>query len=112
MSAARSGALSAACIIRYLWWRKASWCGSPRGHLRRRRRHPRGSPTFGRHAGAVLGADNWHQLWVPIGFVHGHGTLEDDTEVQDKSPMITARRTEHGIDRNDPALMIPRLVPP
>ena len=66
----------------------------------------RGSPAFGRHAAAVLTADNWYQLWIPPGFAHGYCTLEEDTEVQYKATDFYSPAHDRGIAWHDPALMI------
>ena len=52
----------------------------------------RGSPTYGRHYGLVLSANDWVQLLVPKGFLHGFLTLEDDTvTLRDRDTMAQER---------------------
>jgi dTDP-4-dehydrorhamnose 3,5-epimerase len=66
-----------------------------------------GSPTYGVHAGVVLSAENWQQLWVPAGLLHGYCTLEPDTEVIYKVTAPWDRQAERGVAWNDPELNIP-----
>lgn len=66
-----------------------------------------GSPTYGRHVGAVLGAENWAQLWIPGGFLHGFCTLEPETEVIYKVTADWNRAAERGVVWNDPDLALP-----
>jgi dTDP-4-dehydrorhamnose 3,5-epimerase len=80
----------------------------------------RGSPTFGRWAGAELTADNHRQMWVPPGFAHGFVALEDNTHFLYKTTDVYARDCERAIRWDDPAIAIawplpagvaPRLAP-
>ena len=66
----------------------------------------RDSPTYGQQAGAVLSAENWCQLWVPAGFLHGYCTLTEDTEVIYKVTAPWDPMAERGVIWNDPDLMV------
>ena len=71
----------------------------------------RGSPTYGRHASAVLSAEAWNQILVPVGFAHGFMTLEPDTEVVYKVSGYYAPDHDEGLAWNDPVLGIRWPIP-
>lgn len=65
-----------------------------------------GSPTFGQWVGAEISADNWTQIWVPVGFLHAYCTLTDETEVIYKVTAPYDKPTERGVIWNDPDIAI------
>ena len=66
----------------------------------------RSSPTFGKWVGALLSAENKHQLWVPEGFAHGFVVLSETAEFLYKTTNYYAPAHERCIVWNDPQLAI------
>jgi dTDP-4-dehydrorhamnose 3,5-epimerase len=65
-----------------------------------------GAPSYGRHVSAVISAEEWNQILVPVGFAHGFMTLEPDTEVIYKVSGVYSPANDAGILWNDPDLGI------
>ena len=72
----------------------------------------RDSPTYKQHVSWVISAEDWNQIFVPVGFAHGFCTLEPDTEVLYKVSALYAPDHEGGIQWNDPDLGIDWPVDP
>lgn len=65
-----------------------------------------GSSTFGQHVSTVISAEEWNQIYIPIGFAHGLLTLEPDTDVLYKVSNFYSPAHDKGLLWNDPALGI------
>jgi dTDP-4-dehydrorhamnose 3,5-epimerase len=65
-----------------------------------------GSPTYGEWVSAEISAEAWNQIFVPVGFLHGFVTLEENTEVQYKVSNYYDKASEGGVIWNDPDLKI------
>jgi dTDP-4-dehydrorhamnose 3,5-epimerase len=66
----------------------------------------RGSPTFGRWAGAELSADNKRQIFIPTGFAHGFVVLSETASFIYKCSDYYFPDCEGGIYHADPVLAI------
>lgn len=64
------------------------------------------SPTYGRHVGVELTAQNWKQLYIPPGFAHGYCTLSDDAETLYKVSCVWNKASEGGLRWDDGDLCI------
>ena len=64
------------------------------------------SPTFGKHVGVLLSAENKRMLWVPIGFAHGFLVMSEHAEFVYKTTDYYAPAFERSLKWNDPALGI------
>ncbi|QNT77737.1 dTDP-4-dehydrorhamnose 3,5-epimerase [Entomobacter blattae] len=65
-----------------------------------------GSPTYGNWVAEELSEDNWSQLWIPVGFLHGFCTLTENAEVQYKCTDFWDKETERSVLWNSPGLRI------
>jgi dTDP-4-dehydrorhamnose 3,5-epimerase len=66
----------------------------------------RGSPTFRRWVGVRLSSDNFLQLWVPPGFLHGFCVLGDSAEVAYKCTEFWDPGSEISVRWDDPDIGI------
>jgi dTDP-4-dehydrorhamnose 3,5-epimerase len=66
----------------------------------------RGSPHFGRWAGAHLSADNKRQFWVPKGFLHGFLVLSETALFSYKCTDLYHPETEFAVRWDDPDIGI------
>lgn len=69
------------------------------------------SPTFGKHVGVILSAENKRQLWVPKGFAHGFYVMSDEAEFLYKCTAYYDPKDEYSVLWNDPVLSIEWPIP-
>ncbi len=60
-----------------------------------------GSPSYGNWVGAELSEENWSQLWIPPGFLHGFCTLTENAEVNYKCTDVWNKQAERAVIWND-----------
>ena len=65
-----------------------------------------GSPTFGKWVGAILSAENKHQLWVPEGFAHGFYVISEEAEFAYKCTDIYNPKAEVSIKWDDSTINV------
>ena len=64
------------------------------------------SPTYGKHVGVVLSAENKRQLWVPEGFAHGFYVMSESAEFVYKCTNYYSPEHEVSLLWNDADLAI------
>lgn len=67
----------------------------------------RGSPVYGHFVTAVLSADNFKQIYVPPGLLHGFVVTSDSAQVEYKCTAYYRPDAEFSVAWNDPDLAIP-----
>lgn len=66
----------------------------------------RGSPSFGRHAAAILSAANKRHFWIPEGFAHGFVVLSDEAVFTYLCTAPYDRDSDNSLRWDDPQLAI------
>ena len=67
----------------------------------------RGSPSYGRFVATVLSAENFRQLYVPPGLVHGFCVTSEAAQVEYKCTAVYDPAADFSVRWNDPELAIP-----
>jgi dTDP-4-dehydrorhamnose 3,5-epimerase len=67
----------------------------------------KGSPAYGKHVGCELTDQNFRQIYVPPGLLHGFCVLSDTAQVEYKCSAVYDPRAEFSVRWNDPELAIP-----
>lgn len=67
----------------------------------------RGSPTYGRHAHAVLSGEDLRAIWIPPGFAHGFVALTDEVQMIYKTTAEYRPDLERTVRWDDSSLAIP-----
>jgi len=70
-----------------------------------------GSPTFGRHFGVELSAENFLQLWMEPGLLHGFCVLGERAQVEYKCTKPYVLEADFSVRWNDPELAVPWPLP-
>ena len=66
-----------------------------------------GSPRFGQHFAAVLSAENFRQIYVPPGVIHGFCVLSEVAQVEYKCTEVYDPQADFCVRWNDPELAVP-----
>jgi dTDP-4-dehydrorhamnose 3,5-epimerase len=66
-----------------------------------------GSPAFGKYVGVVLSAENFRQLYVPPGMLHGFLVTSEVAQVEYKCSDFYHPEADLSVAWNDPDLAIP-----
>ncbi len=66
----------------------------------------RGSPTYGKHFATRISADNFHQLYIPPGVLHGFLVTSDVAQVIYKCTDFYRPEADFSVAWNDPELGI------
>ena len=66
----------------------------------------RGSPTYGQHVTCVLSSENFNQIYVPPGLLHGFLVTSETAQVEYKCTEVYRPDAEFSVAWNDPDLGI------
>lgn len=67
----------------------------------------RGSPSYGKFVSAVLSADNFRQIYVPPGMIHGFCVTSEIAQIEYKCTDVYRPEDDFSVAWDDPDLAVP-----